>query len=101
GVTSSGRLAGRTCGLAGPTRSPAVPSTTTMVAGWELWLSTVTVHLRAFGGTGPSAGGSGVGTGGGLGGRGGPGLGKAGTAGRATRAGTYSSPAPADTHPPF
>ena len=61
--------AGTTFGVADPTSRnlPSSPSATNRVAGSELWLSTVMVQLRAFGGTGPSAGGSGVGTGVGLG----------------------------------
>ena len=81
---------------------PSRPSSpaTNRVAGSELWLSTVTVQLRAFGGTGPAAGGSGVGTGVGLGKTGGGGLGKAGNGGSDTPAGTYSSAAPVEPHTP-
>ena len=52
--------AGTTFGVADPTSrsTPSSPSATNSVAGSELRLSTVTVQLRAFGGTGPTAGGS-------------------------------------------
>ena len=62
-----------------------------------------TVEDRAFGGTGPAAGGSsggGVGVGVGLGKTGGGGLGKAGNGGSDTPAGTYSSAAPFEMHWP-
>jgi hypothetical protein len=62
--------AGTTFGVADPTSRklpPSPPSATDSVAGSELLLSTVTVQLRAFGGTGPAAGGSGVALGLGLG----------------------------------
>ena len=80
--------------------SPSSSSATNSVAGSELLLSTVTFQHRAFGGTGPAAGGSGVGTGVGLGKTGGGGLGKAGNGGSDTPAGTYSSAAPFETHTP-
>ena len=78
--------------------SRSSPSATNSVAGSELLLSTVTFQDRAFGGTGPTAGGSGVGSGVGLGKTGGGGLGKAGNGGIGTPAGTYSSAAPLETH---
>ena len=79
----------------------SVLSATNSVAGSELLLSTVTVQHRAFGGTGPAAGGNGVGTGVGLGKTGGGGLGKAGNGGGDTPAGTYSSAAPVGTQSPL
>src|SRR5262245_41164521 len=101
--------AGTTFGVADPTStsmpvSPRLP--TNRAAGSELRLSTVTVQLCAFGGTGPAAAGSGVGlgvglgTGVGLGKTGGAGLGKAGNGGGDTPAGTYSSTAPCESHSP-
>ena len=91
--------AGTTFGVADPTSrsTPSSPSATNIVAGSELSFSTVTVQVRAFGGTGPSAGGSSGGTGVGLGKTGGGGLGKE-NGGMGTPAGTYSSAAPVETH---
>src|SRR5262245_1346659 len=101
--------AGTTFGVADPTStsmpvSPRLP--TNRAAGSELRLSTVTVQLCAFGGTGPAAAGSGVGlgvglgTGVGLGKAGGAGLGKAGNGGGDTPAGMYSSTAPCEPQSP-
>ena len=62
-VTCTVAPAGTTFGVADPTSRnipPSSSSATNSVAGSELLLSTVTVQLRAFGGTGPAAGGSGV-----------------------------------------
>src|SRR6187431_1256490 len=93
--------AGTTFGVAEPTSrsTPSSPSATNIVAGSELWFSTVMVQLRAFGGVGPTAGGisgGGVGVGVGSGKTTGGGLGKAGTGGMGTPAGTYSSAAPVE-----
>ena len=104
--------AGTTFGVADPTSRkvpPSSPSATNKVARPELLLSTVMVQLRAFGGTGPAAGGrtgAGVGvglgetSGAGVGKTGGAGVGKAGNDGSDTPAGTYRAAAPFETQLP-
>ena len=77
-VTFMVALAGTTFGVADPTSrsTPSSPSATNIVAGSEVWFSTVMVQLRAFGGVGPTAGGSGGGVGVGVGYTGGAGSGR-------------------------
>src|SRR5262245_49137842 len=80
-VTFTLAPAGPTFGVADPTSRSSPVSATNMVAGSELWLSTVMVQLRAFGGTGPSAGGSSGRSGVGLGTTNGGGLANEGNGG--------------------
>src|SRR5262245_7316475 len=91
-VTFTVAPAGTTFGVADPTsrNPPSSSSATNSAAGSERLLSTVTFQDRAFGGTGPAAGGNGVGTGVGLGKTSGGGGGKAGRGGGDTPGGTYS-----------
>src|SRR4029453_2473619 len=102
-VTCTLTPAGTTLGVADPTSSNGpVPSAaaTDRVTGSELWLSTVTFQARAFGGTGPAAGGNGVGSGVGVGKTGGGGRGEAGHDGGDTPAGMFSPAAPGGTQTP-
>ena len=93
--------AGTTFGVADPT-GRVIPnpssSATNSATGSELLLSTVTFQVRAFGGTGPSAGGYGVGTGVGVGNTGGGAVGKAGNGGGDTPRGVYTCTEPVATH---